>query len=213
MKSINLHLVVAGATYFNQLDRFQGWSGTPLTPAGQQASLKVGHQLGQLPLTTAFASDTSRSVQTGRAVLTAATQENVELQALSDLRAPFFGGFEGLERAAVWSGFATKLGYGSLATFAADQTPSELQTLLHDHDSAGLAESGAEFWQRYVRGLQTVFTATPDHGHALVIVDSSSMRALLYRATGEQPHQADLAASAVATLTYDGDNLQPLSEA
>ncbi|KZU83139.1 hypothetical protein [Lactiplantibacillus plantarum] len=31
MKSITLHLVVAGATYFNQLDRFQGWSGTPLT--------------------------------------------------------------------------------------------------------------------------------------------------------------------------------------
>ncbi|MCG0822920.1 putative phosphoglycerate mutase (putative) [Lactiplantibacillus plantarum] len=41
MKSITLHLVVAGATYFNQLDRFQGWSGTPLTATGEQATAKV----------------------------------------------------------------------------------------------------------------------------------------------------------------------------
>ena len=45
MKSITLHLVVAEATYFNQLDRFQGWSGTPLTATGEQATAKVAQQL------------------------------------------------------------------------------------------------------------------------------------------------------------------------
>ena len=117
-----------------------------------------------------------------------------------------FGGFEGLERADVWSGFATKLGYASVAAFAADQTPNELQTLIHDHDSAGLAENGVEFWQRYARGLQTVLTATPDHGHALVIIDSSSLREIRYRATGIQATRAELAPSTVVTVTFDGDN-------
>ena len=206
MKSINLHLVVAGTTYFNQLDRFQGWSGTPLTTAGQQASLNVGQQLTDVHFDTAFANDTSRSVQTGQAVLKAATN-GVELQLLSALRAPFFGGFEGLNRADVWSGFATKLGYSSLEAFATDQTPSELQTLLHDHDSEGLAESGMEFWQRYTQGLKAVWTATPDHGNALLIVDDASLRDLWYRATGEQAHRATLAPSQYVHMTFDGDNL------
>ncbi|GIP70394.1 hypothetical protein AWA1501_25570 [Lactiplantibacillus pentosus] len=56
MKSITLYLVVAGATYFNQLDRFQGWSGTPLTVAGVQASAAVGQQLADTPFEAAFAS-------------------------------------------------------------------------------------------------------------------------------------------------------------
>ena len=69
MKSITLHLVVAGATYFNQLDRFQGWSGTPLTATGEQATAKVAQQLASTTFDTAFASDTSRAIQTARIIL------------------------------------------------------------------------------------------------------------------------------------------------
>lgn len=122
MKSITLHLVVAGATYFNQLDRFQGWSGTPLTATGEQATAKVAQQLASTTFDTAFASDTSRAIQTARIILDSRAQP-VKLRTVVALRAPFYGGFEGTERAAVWSGFATKLGYQSVAAFAADQTP------------------------------------------------------------------------------------------
>jgi len=205
MKSITLQLVVAGTTYFNQLDRFQGWSGTPLTVAGQEASLAVGQQLDAVTFDTAFASDTSRATQTGHAILNANAQP-VELQVLTDLRGPFYGGFEGLERASVWSGFATKLGYPSVAAFANDQTPTELQTLLHDHDADRLAESGEAFWARYQTGLQEILTATPDHGRALVIVDSAALREIRYRATALQSSREELAPSTVAVVTYDGDN-------
>jgi len=205
MKSITLQLVVAGATYFNQLDRFQGWSGTPLTTAGQEASSAVGQQLAELTFNTAFASDTSRAVQTGHAILSVNPQA-VELQTLADLRAPFYGGFEGLERAAVWSGFATKLGYPSVAAFANDQTPTELQTLLHDHDADRLAESGDAFWARYQTGLQQILAATPDHGRALVILDSAALREIRYRATAVQSSREELAPSTVAVVKYDGDN-------
>ena len=204
MKSISLHLVVAGATYFNQLDRFQGWSGTPLTPAGEQASIAVGQRLATTGFDAAFASDTSRAMQTARLILTA-HQQPVKLRTLAALRAPFYGGFEGRERAAVWAGFATKLGYPSVADFAADQTPKELQTLLHDHDADGLAESGTEFWERYQGGLQQIITTTPDHGHALVIVDSAPLRAIYYLATGRSASRQVLATSAVTTVTYTGD--------
>lgn len=205
MKTITLHLVVAGATYFDQLDRFQGWSGTPLTSAGQQSSLAAGQRLADDTFDQAFASDTSRSVQTAQQVLSVQTHAP-RLQRLPELRAPFFGGFEGQERAAVWSGFATKLGYSSVAAFAADQTPAELQTLLHDHDSAGLAESGTEFWQRYAGGLRRVLAATPDHGHTLLVVDAATLRAIRFLATGEQPRREVLVPSSITTVTYDGDN-------
>lgn len=204
MKSITMHLVVAGATYFNQLDRFQGWSGMPLTKTGIDASQAVGRQLATVNFDLAFSSDLSRSVQTGRAVL-AANPAAPALQSLSVFRAPFFGGFEGSQRAAVWSGFATKLGYASVAAFASDQTPSELQTLLHDHDADGLAESGAEFWQRYTAGLQQIFEQTPADGHVLLVVDGSILREIRYRATGKLVSPQQLVPSTVAVIHYNGD--------
>ncbi|MCG0755210.1 putative phosphoglycerate mutase (putative) [Lactiplantibacillus plantarum] len=206
MKSITLHLVVAGATYFNQLDRFQGWSGTPLTATGEQATAKVAQQLASTTFDTAFASDTSRAIQTARIILDSRAQP-VKLQTVVALRAPFYGGFEGTERAAVWSGFATKLGYQSVAAFAADQTPSELQTLLHDHDADGLAESGQEFWDRYQKGLQQVMTATPDHGQVLLVVDGATLRMMHYVATGRAATRQALAPSVVTTMVYTGDKL------
>ncbi|MFC6180156.1 histidine phosphatase family protein [Lactiplantibacillus daowaiensis] len=199
MKTLTLYLVVTGATYFDQLDRFQGWSGTPLTPAGLEASQAVGQQLAAVKFDTAFASDTSRGAQTGRAIL-ANQASTTELQLKPALRGPFFGGFEGLEQSAVWSGFATKLGYPTVKDFEADQTPAELQSLLHDHDIDGLAESGAEFWQRYTAGLAQITATTPDQGKALVVIDATALRALIYDLTGEPATQQQLAASTITIV-------------
>ncbi|VDG20064.1 phosphoglycerate mutase [Lactobacillus sp.] [Lactiplantibacillus mudanjiangensis] len=199
MKAITLYLVVTGATYFDQLDRFQGWSGTPLTPDGLAASQAVGQQLSTVKFDTAFASDTSRGAQTGRAIL---SQQAVapELQLKPALRAPFFGGFEGQEQAAVWSGFATKLGYPTVTAFEIDQTPAELQGLLHDHDSASLAENGDEFWQRYTAGLAQVTAATPDQGQVLVVIDASALQTLIFDITGQVATPQRLAASTITIV-------------
>jgi len=206
MKTITLYLAVTGTTYFDQLDRFQGWSGTPLTAAGLEASQGLGQQLATVKFDTAFASDTSRSAQTGQAILDAqATQ--LELQQSAALRAPFYGGFEGFERAAVWSGFATKLGYPTVAAFEADQTPTEIQNLIHDHDVDSLAESGDEFWQRYQAGLTQVTDATPDHGRALVIVDPVILRKLRFELTGQPATAEQLAPSTVTIVDKTVDKL------
>ncbi|AVK63686.1 phosphoglycerate mutase [Lactobacillus sp. CBA3606] len=204
MKNITLYLVVTGTTYFNQLDRFQGWSGTPLTTAGQQTSQTVGQHLKTVKFDTAFASDTSRGAQTGQAIL-AAQSAAPKLQLKAALRSPFYGGFEGFEQSAVWSGFATKLGYPSVEAFEADQTPTEIQNLIHDHDADGLAENGLEFWQRYKAGLDQVTAATPNHGSALVIIDSFALRTFLAQTTEVQPTAQRLANSAVTILSQVGD--------
>jgi len=206
MKTITLYLAVTGTTYFDQLDRFQGWSGTPLTPAGQQASQTLGQQLATVKFDTAFASDTSRGVQTGRAIL-AAQAGSLKLQTKAALRAPFYGGFEGLERSAVWSGFATKLGYPTVAAFEADQTPTEIQNLIHDHDVDSLAESGTEFWQRYQAGLAKIVAATPDQGRALIVVDPAVLRKLRFDLTGQLATDEQVAASTVTIVDKAGDKL------
>ena len=206
MKTITLYLAVSGTTYFDQLDRFQGWSGTPLTSAGLKASQALGRQLATVKFETAFASDASRGEQTGRAII-AAQASPLKLQQKTALRAPFYGGFEGFERAAVWSGFATKLGYPTIAAFEADQTPTEIQNLIHDHDVDSLAESGNEFWQRYQTGLAEVATATPDHGRALVIVDPVILRKLRFEITGQPATEQQLAPSTVTIVDKTGDKL------
>ncbi|MFD1419772.1 histidine phosphatase family protein [Lactiplantibacillus songbeiensis] len=199
MKAITLYLVVTGTTYFDQLDRFQGWSGTPLTPAGLQSSQAVGKQLAGVNFATAYTSDTSRGVQTARAIL--ATQAaKPKIHTKLALRGPFYGGFEGLEQAAVWSGFATKLGYPSLTAFEADQTPRDLQSLLHDHDAASLAESGTEFWQRYTAGLAQVTAGTPADGNVLVVINTAALRALWFELTGQQPTRDQVAPGTVTIV-------------
>ncbi|BDZ31787.1 histidine phosphatase family protein [Lactiplantibacillus sp. WILCCON 0030] len=204
MKTITLYLAVTGTTYFDQLDRFQGWSGTPLTAAGQQTSQTVGQRLATIKFDTAFASDTSRGTQTARAIL-AAQANSVEIQTKSALRSPFYGGFEGIERSAVWSGFATKLGYPTVAAFEADQTPTEIQNLIHDHDVDSLAESGDEFWQRYQKGLAQVAATTPDHGRALVIVDAVILRRLRFDITGQTATSEQVAPGTVTVVDQAGD--------
>ncbi|MFC6165297.1 histidine phosphatase family protein [Lactiplantibacillus dongliensis] len=199
MKAITLYLVVTGTTYFDQLDRFQGWSGTPLTPAGLQASQAVGRQLADVKFATAYTSDTSRGVQTVRAVL-AAQASKPKIHTKLALRGPFYGGFEGLEQAAVWSGFATKLGYPSLAAFEADQTPRDLQSLLHDHDAASLAESGAEFWERYTAGLAQVTAGTPADGNVLVAINAAALRTLWFELAGQQPTRDQVAPGTVTIV-------------
>lgn len=206
MKTITLYLAVSGTTYFDQLDRFQGWSGTPLTAAGLKTSQALGQQLATVKFDTAFASDTSRGLQTGQAIIDAQTSP-VELQQNAALRSPFYGGFEGVERAAVWSGFATKLGYPTVAAFEADQTPTEIQNLLHDHDVDSLAESGDEFWQRYEGGLAQVVAATPDHGRALVIVDAAIIRKCRFEITGQLATEEQVAPSTVTIVDKAGDKL------
>ncbi|MFB9768603.1 histidine phosphatase family protein [Lactiplantibacillus modestisalitolerans] len=211
MKSITLYLVVAGATYFNQLDRFQGWSGTPLTPTGKMAVETQAQQLRPVQFATAATDDTSRGQQT-LDLLLRHNESAVMPQALEDLRGPFYGGFEGQERAAVWSGFATKLGYASDAAFAADQTPSELQTLLHDHDAARLAENGAEFWHRYLRGLTTVYTEVAAQTNVLLVVDGAVARMIRYLATKQLPAARTIAPASLTVATFDGQTFQLLTE-
>ncbi len=66
---VNFYIVRHGQTLLNSLDRAQGWADSPLTDAGKQTAVELGHKLKGIDFNAAYASDTLRAVQTAELVL------------------------------------------------------------------------------------------------------------------------------------------------
>ncbi|WP_332238819.1 histidine phosphatase family protein [Sporolactobacillus sp. KGMB 08714] len=207
MKTIKLYFVRHGETYFNQLGRFQGWSGTPLTERGIREAEHAGHLLKEIEFAAAYSSDTSRAEQTGQLIL----QQNraaarPELVVLPELREHFYGGFEGCCKREAWQQIRNKLGIDG-GELQWDYTPDDVQNLLHENDPDQLAETSAQFWERYERGLRQIGDQTPADGNALVITHSTVLRALVWRVTGQVPVPSIPSTGSVTIVSRTGTQM------
>ena len=66
---VSFYIVRHGQTLLNSLDRAQGWSDSPLTDAGKQIAVELGHKLKGIDFNAAYTSDMLRAVQTAELVL------------------------------------------------------------------------------------------------------------------------------------------------
>jgi broad specificity phosphatase PhoE len=82
--TVTFYVTRHGETLLNRLHKAQGWADSPLTESGIQAATQLGQQLKNVQFSSAFSSDTSRALQTGKTILTAQGQN--ELQVIPDER-------------------------------------------------------------------------------------------------------------------------------
>lgn len=82
--TVTFYITRHGETLLNYLHKAQGWVDSPLTERGIHAASQLGHQLKNVQFSSAFSSDTSRALQTGKTILTAQGQN--ELQVITDKR-------------------------------------------------------------------------------------------------------------------------------
>lgn len=82
--TVTFYVTRHGETLLNQLHKAQGWVDSPLTERGIQTATQLGLQLKNVQFSSAFSSDTSRALQTGKTILTAQGQN--ELQVITDKR-------------------------------------------------------------------------------------------------------------------------------
>ncbi|MCT4456071.1 histidine phosphatase family protein [Lactiplantibacillus paraplantarum] len=181
MKSITLSLIRHGETYFNIFHEFQGWSDTPLTPAGVTQIHQLAHQLRSLPITAVYASDVTRARQTATILCHDATWPITTIHFRSALREHFYGRFEGQKMTTVWEPIAQAHGcqtYEDLVTqYGVDQT----QDWLSAADPSHLTETSQAFWARFLPGLAAIMAEQPDQAHVLLISHSSIIRSLVAR--------------------------------
>lgn len=82
--TVTFYVTRHGETLLNHLHKAQGWVDSPLTEKGIQAATQLGLQLKNVQFSSAFSSDTSRALQTGKIILSAQGQN--ELQVITGKR-------------------------------------------------------------------------------------------------------------------------------
>lgn len=82
--TVTFYVTRHGETLLNHLHKAQGWVDSPLTEKGIQTASQLGMQLKDVQFSSAFSSDASRALQTGKTILTAQGQN--ELQVIPDKR-------------------------------------------------------------------------------------------------------------------------------
>ncbi|WP_316669604.1 histidine phosphatase family protein [uncultured Propionibacterium sp.] len=111
---IEIYLVRHGETWFNKLDRVQGWCGTPLTPKGFAVAEAIGRAFASagIDFRAAYCGDMLRHHET-MATLLRAMGSSLEPISRFGLREMSFGAWEGMPNNLMWEAAYRVLGVSS----------------------------------------------------------------------------------------------------
>ncbi|EJO04875.1 histidine phosphatase family protein [Oenococcus oeni] len=215
-KGINVFFVRHGQTYFNLMNRFQGWSDIDLTEKGIADGQAAGKRLSKVHFTAAYASDLPRAYKTAQFILDeneAASPAKATLN--RDFREIFFGSAEGLTIKQIAEDFDHDIdtsmvdgaiGYGdTIKKYGFDG----LMDLFKKNDPLSLAENADEFNSRLQHGLNMIRQNYEIGDNVLVVTHGSLMRALANKYKSPELASKSLSNGAVSKLTFeakkDGD--------
>ncbi|OTO72897.1 MULTISPECIES: histidine phosphatase family protein [unclassified Enterococcus] len=95
-KEITVYFTRHGKTMLNTMERAQGWSDAPLTPAGIEVAEAVGKGIGDsIKFDKVYSSDSGRAIETAEVILENADQK-VPVEKDKRLKEFNFGSYEGL---------------------------------------------------------------------------------------------------------------------
>lgn len=205
---VTIHLTRHGQTWFNLLDRVQGWADSPLTEQGELSAVTLGEGFVArgMDFDAAYSGDMVRHHQTATLILEAMGEE-LAVERLAALREMSFGGFEGGTNGEMIAGILQSLGYASLEEFSPDGTIDKLEL------SAAIpganptlempAESPDEVAGRALAALVRIAEQESRLGNRDVLVVSSGLTILCVLDALGSPADEDIANGSVTTLVYD----------
>ncbi|MDN6900725.1 histidine phosphatase family protein [Oenococcus sicerae] len=208
---INVFFVRHGQTYFNLMNRFQGWSDIDLTDKGIADGQAAGKRLAKVHFTAAYSSDLSRAHRTAKFILDANQADSPKKPTSEkDFREVFFGSAEGLSNREISDGFGAnadaiiteicQIGYNSaIAKYGFDN----LMDLFKKNDPLDLAEDAHEFNKRLQRGLNTIRQSYQTGDNILVVTHGSLMRSLASQYKSEDLAAKSLANGAICKLIFE----------
>lgn len=180
IKPIKIYFIRHGETYYNLLSKMQGWSDTPLTQKGHEQAYLFGRKVKTLGsfASTIYCSDMNRSVQTAEEInqgLLDSGHSQLRIKKLPELREQFYGSFEGKSKSETYR----LLNGTNLSDVLTMMTSNELQDELADLDPRGLAETSAQFWSRFSRGIKLLIEENTTEKAVLVVAHSAVLTALV----------------------------------
>jgi probable phosphoglycerate mutase len=209
--TVTFYFVRHGKTMLNTLNRVQGWSDTPLTPAGVEVAEYLALGLKDIEFKSAYSSDLGRARQTARIVLKVKGQENLHLTELPACRETNFGSYEGDLNPKMWGDAALYLHFKSLKEFMAALSAKSalLQDMLgavKELDTLGMAENYFDVKARGQKAIREIAEKEAGDGGGNVLLVSHGMALGIFLSdldsSGKKPGAAHMGNAAVCKITY-----------
>ena len=135
---VSFYIVRHGQTLLNSLDRAQGWADSPLTDAGKQTAVELGHKLRGIDFNAVYTSDMLRAVQTAELVMGESKSSAIPIEKDARLREWCLGNMEAENNTVFIKNVADWLGGASFAEL--NERLPDVADAIYEHDTTGMAE-------------------------------------------------------------------------
>lgn len=215
---VTIYLTRHGKTMFNTVHRAQGWSDTPLTPAGVDVAQKLGRGLQSVKFIAAWSSDSGRARETAQLVMQG-WKTPLPLKESKGLREVGFGLYEGDLDRNMWGAAAKQAGYPSEAALMKDFAERKIRIdkmieaikgaesqgtdVLKGIDSTGAAESYQQVATRITSSITDIARQAQQQGGGNVLVVSHGMAIMvLLKELGDTTLNQQLGNASVTKIRY-----------
>lgn len=176
---VDVYFVRHGQTIFNQYDRVQGWSDTPLTNEGAEVARAFGVGSRAIDFTQYYSSDLGRQRETLALIMRAHHSKQMPTE-LEDLREVFFGGFEGLPNETMNSAAGQALGFHTRDEMTSlrqqgQMSLTQLADAIHKADEKQDAETAIQVRNRMQKALHYMVKNALTHHDRNILAVSSGM--------------------------------------
>lgn len=181
MAKYQIYLVRHGKTWFNQYNKMQGWSDTPLTPEGLEAAKVTADALKDVPFNDAFSSDARRAIDTCKLIVDKnVNKDNLNPKKLMEFREQFYGYFEGMDSEMAWRMIGGSHGYGTRQEMFAHESIDTIKDWIKEADPYHQAENAEEYWARLDDGFKLI-SQLDGAENILLVTHGFTIRSLWYR--------------------------------
>lgn len=179
---MEVFLIRHGETVYNELEKIQGWTDSPLTNRGIEEARIVGRSLAHVKFQAIYTSDIGRAVKTAEIVseLNLVSQV-VHPKPTSDFREEFFGSFEGKDYYKTWRILAGEVGLTSFHQVVEKYSLDFARDLVHKNDITKAAENSTMFWTRICHGLGRIYKTHDVKDRVLLVTHSNVIRSIVER--------------------------------
>ena len=202
---VSFYIVRHGQTLLNSIDRAQGWTDSPLTDAGKQTAVELGHKLKDIDFNAVYASDTLRAVQTAELVLRNNKNPNVPIKKDARLREWCLGNMEAENNMVFINNVIDWMGGASFAEL--NERLPDVADVIYGHDTTGMAEPFRTIEER----LKSAFTdmtrrhRVGENSNILVVTHAFAIKTLFHLFAPEQLSKVGkVKNAAVSRLISDG---------
>ena len=202
---ICFYIVRHGQTLLNSLDRAQGWADSPLTDAGKQTAVELGHKLKSIDFDAVYTSDMLRTIQTAELIMEAGEKKGMPIKKDARLREWCLGNMEAENNAVFIKKVADWLGGASFAEL--NKRLPDVADAIYEHDTTGMAEPFQTIEERLKAAFMDMAQrhGVRENSNILVVTHAFAIKTIFHLFAPEQLSKAGkVENAAVSRLISDG---------